>query len=282
MKAGLLDLDPSRPPVTPVDAATLVLVRDAAPGLEVFCVERAATAVFMAGAVVFPGGRVEPDDHDTQWDALVAPASPRLRELAEPGQARALAIAACRECVEEAAILPVDSIVSHADVVSLRDALTSAPAAFREALAARGLRLNLPALVPFARWVTPAAERRRFDARFFLMRAPSGQDGAPDAKETTVSFWASPDDVLARWEAGVIQLAPPTHHTLWWLSQAPSVDVALAVAERRSLAAVHPHLVAVEDTWALALPGDQAHPDTGRIVDGPSRYVLRGEQWRPE
>ncbi len=238
---------------------------------------------FMAGAVVFPGGRVEPDDADDAWQALVVPASPRVASLAnDAAHARGLAVAACRECLEEAAILPVNTDVAHDDVVALRDSLTAAPAAFRDALASRGLRLNLPALVPFARWVTPAAERRRFDARFFMMRAPAGQQGLHDRHETTGSFWASPDEVLARWDTGIVQLAPPTHHTLWTLSQARNVDESLLAAGRRSLERIEPHLVTEGNTLALTLPGDPAHPQRGRIVEGATRYVQRGEQWRPE
>lgn len=279
----LLDLDPTRPPVTPVDAATLVLIRDAARGLEVFCVQRSMASGFMAGAIVFPGGRVEQDDANPAWDALVLSASERLGALAEDAiHARALAIAACRECVEEAAILPVDVPVAHDDVVSLRDSLTATPAAFRDALRAHGLRLNLPALVPFARWVTPAAERRRFDARFFMMRAPSGQEGLHDQHETTGCFWATPAELLERWNSGIVQLAPPTHHTLWTLSQATDVEDALAAAGQRSLDRIEPHLVAVDDTLALTLPGDPAHPRAERLLAGATRYVQRGEQWRPE
>lgn len=279
----LLDLDPSRPPVTPVDAATLVLIRDAARGLEVFCVQRAMASGFMAGAIVFPGGRVEPDDANPAWDALVLPASERLGALAEDAiHARALAIAACRECVEEAAILPVDVPVAHDDVVALRDSLTATTEAFRDVLRARDLRLNLQALVPFARWVTPAAERRRFDARFFMMRAPAGQEGMHDRRETTGSFWATPAELLERWDSGIVQLAPPTHHTLWTLSLAKDVDDALAAAGQRPLDRIEPHLVSVDDTWALTLPGDPAHPRAERLLTGATRYVHRGEQWRPE
>lgn len=282
MTRPLLDLDPSRPPVAPVDAATLVLVRDGAAGLEVFCVERAVESRFMGGAVVFPGGRVEVDDHDPAW-AEVAGATPaRAADLGDEAGGRALTVAACRESLEEAAILPVDGALGHDDVLALRDTLALSAAAFRQALRDAGLRIDLQQLVPFARWVTPAAERRRFDARFFMVRAPEGQPGAPDAHETTRSFWARPGDVLQRWEAGELQLAPPTHHTLWSLTNAGSVDAALDAAAGRALTAIHPHLIEHEGTRALTLPGDPAHPDDGRLLEGPSRYALRGERWMPE
>jgi 8-oxo-dGTP pyrophosphatase MutT (NUDIX family) len=278
----LLDLDPQRPVVRPVDAATLVLIRQAAVGLEVLCVQRHAKSGFMGGAIVFPGGKVDADDSGQEWNAHVLPADGRLDSMADGALSRALAIAACRECLEEAAILPVDGPLSQADVLTLRDVLDSGPAALRSALAARGLRLNLPALIPFARWITPAAERRRFDARFFMLRAPEGQTGSHDARETTQSFWATPDDILAQWGRSEIQLAPPTHHTLWTLARAGSVDEALADASIRPLSAIEPHLIEYDGTVALTLPGDGAHPRAERLTDGATRYVLRQDHWRPE
>lgn len=277
----LLDLDPDRPPADPVDAATLVLVRDGAAGIEVFCVERSLASRFMAGAIVFPGGRVEPDDHDAAWDAVSSAPPDRADQLGAAAVARALTIAACRESLEEAAILPVASAITQADALALRQTLAGGAAAFRAELAARRLQIDRSTLVPFARWVTPAAERRRFDARFFMLRAPQGQPGVHDERETTRSLWDTPAALLDRWRRGEIQLAPPTHHTLWTLSLAASVDDALAAAAVRSLDAIHPHLIEVDGTWALTLPGDPAHPRAARLIDGATRYVLRDDRWQP-
>jgi 8-oxo-dGTP pyrophosphatase MutT (NUDIX family) len=279
----LLDLDPTRPRVTPTDAATLVLLRDGTGGIEVFCVERNQKSRFMGGALVFPGGKVDAEDGSATWDNVVLPARSRIAALADtPVLQRALAIAACRESLEEAAILPVDGALTHAEALRLRQTLTTGVEAFRAALLARGLLIDLASLVPFARWVTPAAEARRFDARFFMLRAPSGQDGAHDEHETMSSVWARPADVLARWDSGHIQLAPPTHHTLWTLSRLATVDDALTLAETLPLAPIEPHLVDCDGTIALALPGDPAHPQAERIIEGQTRYVHRNEQWRPE
>lgn len=277
----LLDLDPDRPVSPPTDAATLVLIRDTDTGLEVFCVRRVVSSRFMGGAMVFPGGKVEAEDYDPEWQSVMLPSAPRVDELGDADLPRALSVTACRECLEEAAILPVDGMLLHNDALALRDILMQGPAALRAALATRHLRINAAALVPFARWVTPAAERRRFDARFFMVRAPDGQHGAHDTVETSQCVWARPADLLTRWNDGDIQLAPPTHHTLWTLAGAASVDDALATAARRPLQSINPLLVAADETWALALPGDPEHPEPERLIDGPTRYVLRGEQWRP-
>ncbi len=280
---SLLNLDASRPPVEPVDAATLVLLRDASDGIEVFCVERNRKSRFMGGALVFPGGRVEASDGDPVWRPFLLP--PHLRADAVGGPAvwrEDLALAACRESLEEAAILPVSGRLTHDQALELRAALATGGDALRAALTARGLRIDLASLVPCARWITPAAEVRRFDTRFYMLRTPAGQEGAHDQYETMASFWATPHEVLARWEARAVQLAPPTHHTLLRLARSRTVDDALALAGTAPLDPVCPALVNYDGTIALTLPGDPDHPQPARIIEGHTRYVLRDEQWRPE
>lgn len=269
----MLDLDATRKGVVPRDAATLVLVRDTGEGLTVFCVERHPKSGFLGGAVVFPGGKVDATDGDPAWDAVTtAPRDPALR---------ALAIAACRESLEEAAILPVHGgALAHEELLALRARAKSED--LRILLGARGLRLDLGALRLFARWITPTAEARRFDARFFLCIAPENQPGAHDERETTTSFWARPSDVLRRFERGEVQLAPPTHRTLDVLSTARTAAEALALAEAACLDPICPTLVRQGDTLALTLPGDPEHDVKEPRVRGKSRFVLRGERWLPE
>lgn len=271
----MLDLDLQRTGVTPKDAATLVLVREAAGGIEVFCVERNKKSRFLGGAIVFPGGKVDASDAAADWEPLTtAP-----RDAAH----RAHAVAACRESLEEARVLPIEGGALADDVLEdLRRRHADDPAALRAFLAAQRLRLDLGALHPIARWVTPVAESRRYDTLFFLAVAPRGQSGAHDETETTASFWAAPAEVLRRFDAGEVQLAPPTHRTLDLLSSARRADEAVALAARACLDPVCPRLVPCGDTLALVLPGDPEHEVRETRVPGPSRYVLRGERWRSE
>jgi hypothetical protein len=142
--------------------------------------------------------------------------------------------------------------------------------------------LDLRALVPLSRWITPKVENRRFDARFFVARAPTGQRGAHDNSETMASFWASPASILARFEKSEIQLAPPTHRTLMQLAGCKTVEDALLVACSASMEPVCPELVKHGETLALTLQGDPQHSVREARIMGPSRYVLRGAHWRPE
>ena len=287
----MLDLDASRKGATARDAATLVLVRDAgmngAGGLEVFCVERHKKSGFLGGAVVFPGGKLDEPDRDPAWAALATP--PRAPRLAAHTGAieaddtrRALAVAACRETLEEAALLPVEGErLAHDDLLGLRARL-AAGESFRALIEERGLRIDLAALHPFARWVTPVAEARRFDARFFLAAVSAGDRGAHDERETTSSFWAAPAEIVRRFVAGEIQLAPPTHRTLEILATLESAREALAWTDSACLDPICPALVRQGDTMALVLPGDPEHDVRESRVPGASRFVLRGERWLPE
>ena len=286
----MLDLKADRAPVPPKDAATLVVVRPApgaASGIEMFCVERNKQSRFMGGAIVFPGGKLDGSDLLAEWTPLATP--PRLPTrgtvpfTVSDAHFRSLAIAGARETLEEAAILHVhDGAVTQDELFALRKELVSVPDALRAFLSKRRLRLDLAALHPFARWITPEAESRRFDARFFVAVAPEGQVGAHDEHETMASFWASPAEIMRRWEAGEVQLMPPTHRTVALFADCDSTDAVLAMASASNLDPICPRLVPQQDTMALVLPGDPQHDLREPRVPGPSRYVLRGDRWHSE
>ncbi len=258
-----------------------MLREGAGAAVEVFCVKRHEKSGFMGGAIVFPGGKVDSADSDAAWSHCCTTPSRRGLEFADGEPAlRALAIAACREAFEEAKLLPVTGrALSDDDLANVSGDLLGY-------LSANGLKLDLTALVPFARWVTPTVESRRFDARFFLTSAPPGQSGAHDNHETTESFWARPADVLDNFFRGQVQLAPPTERTLELLASVSSIAGAHALANASDLAPVCPELVSHHDafgeTLALALPGDPAHSIQVARSIGKSRFVLREGRWLPE
>ncbi|AUX23017.1 NUDIX hydrolase [Sorangium cellulosum] len=255
----------------------MIILRDGPSGLEVFCVRRHASSSFLGGAVVFPGGKVDAQDGAEVWRDRATEPRARVAAFATDAMpARALCVAACRETLEEGAILPVDPPASGDEVDAIgRELAAGAP--LDAVLRRRGLKLALAELVPWARWITPAAESRRFDARFFLLPLPPGQVGRHDGRETTMSLWAAPSEVLERAAHGEFFLAPPTSRTLELLSGVADVRSAVALSERQSLLPICPRFVPGDGAAPpyLALPGDPSHEIRERRTAGPTRYVLR-------
>jgi 8-oxo-dGTP pyrophosphatase MutT (NUDIX family) len=284
----MLDLDLQREGPPARDASTLVVARNASEGgIEVFCVERHKVG-FLGGAVVFPGGKLDAGDLDPEWERFSTPPRPTRTPIASGAEAlRGLAVAACREALEEAAILPIAGPApSLAELLEWRKALAGGTGTLRPILAARGLRLDLGSLHALARWVTPVAESRRFDTRFFLFVSDGATTGAHDDHETTASFWATPTEVLQKHAARALVLAPPTHRTLQVLAGARDTADAVAIADASCLEPICPRVVAQHeaegDTIAIVLPGDPEHDVREMRVPGPSRYVLRGGRFWPE
>ncbi len=282
----MLQFDDDRSATPPRDAATLVLVRDASAGVQVFCVKRHERSGFLGGAVVFPGGKLDEGDRSPAWASAATPPQPAAF-APDPETERALAVTACRETLEEAAILPLAGAeLAHEELLVLRERVAGKPGELLSFLAERSLRLDLAALVPFARWITPMKETRRYDTRFFLTVVGAGQRGAHDEHETTASFWAAPQEVLARFEEGALQLAPPTHRMLTLLSGLGRAEEAVRLARDACLEPICPRLVRQknerDDTVALVLPGDPEHEVRELRVPGPTRFVLRGDRWQPE
>src|SRR3954454_20801402 len=96
--------DQTHPNLKPRDAATLILVDRSGPAPKVLLGRRHARLTFMAGKLVFPGGRIEPADKKMPVaSALDSHAGARLmRGVRRPslGKARALALSAIRETYE--------------------------------------------------------------------------------------------------------------------------------------------------------------------------------------
>ena len=281
----MLDVKLGREGPEPKAAATVLCLRDAPGGLEILCVERAKASGFLGGAIVFPGGKVDAGDTDEALLARATAAPAARDDFAEPEANAALAVAACRECFEEAGLLFHRGPTQPAETRrALRQALLGGRS-FGDVLDSASITLDLAALVPFARWITPVVETRRFDTRFYLARAPGDQDAVHDARETTMAFWATPKAILARFDAGECQLFPPTHRSLELLAALRNVDDAFERAAVRRLMPICPELVvhrdALGETMALTLPGDLEHSLGELRIEGATRYVLRGERWVP-
>jgi 8-oxo-dGTP pyrophosphatase MutT (NUDIX family) len=205
-----------------IPASTLILMRSASAGgpPEILMLERSETMAFAAGALVFPGGRIDPEDH-----ALAA----RFPEV-EDAAAR---IAAIRETIEETGVAP--ALHPAPDSAALRTAM-AAGRPFADLLDEMRLTLDLGALTPFARWCPNFREARRFDTLFYLAEAPGGGRTLHSADETESvhTFWASARTVLAEIEAGRAKAIFPTRRNLERLARFGSL------AEARADSKLHP------------------------------------------
>jgi 8-oxo-dGTP pyrophosphatase MutT (NUDIX family) len=270
--SDILSFDPSAEGVPPKDAATVIPLRTAPSGgaPEIFGVVRNPRSGFLGGALVFPGGKVDPSDGSV---ALTFEETEALRRVAEdPTMVRALLAAALRESLEEAGLLPSGRVdVDAAAITRAREAL-AAGRSFGELVGELAPRAD--ALVPFARWITPRAEGRRFDARFFLMSADACPPPSVDGHEAVRGDWATATAWIEQFHAATVQLAPPTLRVLELLAPCPSVEAALALAGEQSLLPICPEFVP-GDPPMLTLPGDPLHPIAEPRVAGSTRFVLR-------
>ena len=238
-----------RVPAAPRHASTVVLLREAPAGPEAYLLRRVRAMAFAGGMHVFPGGSADPEDAD----ADVAWAGPSASQWAqwfradEP-LARSLVCAAVRETFEECGVLlagpsPTELLadVSSDEWEAERVALEAREQSLSQLLARRGLVLRADLLRPFAHWITPEVEPKRFDTRFFLAQLPAGQVCRDVGGEADVRLWVRPQDALDRG----LTLMPPTHEALTDL--AGFSDVASALAVERTVVPVAPRFVVRDD-----------------------------------
>ena len=178
-------------------AATVMLLRDAdtSEGIEVFMLRRTTTAAFAGGMYVFPGGKVEEADGE-----------------GDDGYA----VAAIRECYEEAGVLLATDaggrmVADGHPALSHRQAVYDGTIGLRQLCAEHDLTLAIDDLVWISHWITPVGESpRRFDTRFFIAAAPPSQVSRHDDNETIASTWMGPKDALGRHERRELTMMPPT------------------------------------------------------------------------
>jgi 8-oxo-dGTP pyrophosphatase MutT (NUDIX family) len=225
-------------------ASTVIVLRPRHPSFEVLLLRRHDNVAFMAGAYVFPGGRVDEAD---RAGADTPPSSPRFPDL------------------------------------SAEEDLTYRRAAVRELHEEANLKIDATTLVPFAHWVTPEIEIRRYDTRFFLARMPDGQHARHDDQETTAVAWLTPDEALEECRTHRIMLPPPTWTTFRQLQPFSSVDDVFSWAGSRTIVRIQPGFIKTDDVTMLTLPGDPLFPTVpGWEVPEETRFVLTEKnRWQP-
>ena len=263
------------------DASTVIVLRDTEAGIETFLLCRHRQSGFMGGAHVFPGGKVDEDDRSAGWlnyvDQTDTAITSALGEQDGEG-GLGLLVAGIRETFEEAGVL-LARASDAADLVSARTRLHEG-GDFMALAKEVEMRIDASALVPYARWITPKMESRRFDTRFYIARMPESQQASHDGSETTSAAWLRPCEALDDMFSGRIKLAPPTVRTLRWLADFEDSGAVMQDARSRTPPLVRPRIVAGEGSWFLALPGDPEHPEDEPVLPGATRMVFEHGAWR--
>ena len=264
--------------LVPRPAATLILVRDAAPGMEVFMIRRKQSAAFMGGAHVFPGGGVDATDSAAELAACCeglddAAAS---RQLGVDRGGLAYWAAALRECFEEAGLLLAqDAAGEYADLdhperaavfAQWREAIRGGSATLADLCREHRLRLAAGRLAYYSHWITQPGRPRRYDTRFFVAEAPRGQTASHDNSETVDHLWIRPGEALARHRSGDIQLVFPTIKTLESIERFETAAALLEFARSpRKMPAMAPRSANTREGKKLLVPGDYAYAEVGKL-----------------
>lgn len=278
----------------PRDAATVIVVRPVDPGpIEVLFMQRSRSQSFMGGATVFPGGALDAADGDSTLMARVRSPEPsgavqRLGEEGlDPAKAVGLHLAAVRETFEECGLmLGLEPALSQGRLpdAAARRRLLDEEQPFPELAQAMDWRFDLSGLLPWARWVTPESEKRRFDTRFLVAVLPGGQKPVPDDRETTRLQWLTPNQALVQHRQGEIRLMPPTLVTVTELSRYASIDRLIAAAVQRRPPLIRPKIFISGDEFGVHLPNDPQYEDPGAPSrddeNEPSRVVMRNGRWQ--
>ena len=242
-------------PAKPRDAATLILLRDCrqhSAGIEVLLLRRHARSAFLPGAYVFPGGVVEETDFAPEMAVLCRglsfdQAHRIIKDVSPPEKSLGFFVAAIRESFEESGILLAHGNAGRRTqdekqmtrLAGYRAKVHANPPTFVSRLRDETLELATDALHYFAHWITPEVLPIRFDARFFVAAAPSGQEASPDGKETVEAKWISPRDALEEHQKGSLKLAPPTFHSLSELAGFLTVGEAMASTHGKMIVTRH-------------------------------------------
>jgi 8-oxo-dGTP pyrophosphatase MutT (NUDIX family) len=247
--------------IVPVPAATILLVRDAPDGLEVFMVKRHHQVDFVSGALVFPGGKVDKTDY--------AAALPDHTDGGEGWSEAMRALGACaiREAFEESGILLArDAGGGFVDAERLatldayRGPLDRHEIGLLDLVRKEQLRLAFDQLAAFAHWITPEHMPKRFDTIFFVARSPVGHLGKHDGRESVDSVWIAPERAIADRKSWNVVF--PTKLNLMKLAQTATVADAVAKARGTAPLTVTPWVEQSPEGAILRIREDAGYAQT--------------------
>lgn len=252
--------------------------------------KRNVRSEFAGGVHVFPGGAVDAADRGRVAEEICCGRTEEeacgLLGVREGGLA--YWVAALRECFEEAGVLvaygPALSHEGHRQLIDLagmpdeqrfaghRIAVIEKRLRFLDVCAEEGLQLAVDRVHYFAHWITPVGVPRRYDTRFFVTKAPTGQTAAHDTGETVEHVWTTPDQALRRHREGEIELVFPTIRSLQAIKRFSTTAelIAAAAAAADSVPTVEPRVVVESNGVRILLPGDPGYEDAP-LAEPPDR-----------
>lgn len=258
-------------------AATVLLARDGAEGMELFMVVRHHQIDFASGALVFPGGSADPSDSD-----------PRIRGLSDgvdgvDDEMLAVMVAAAREAFEECGVLLAraegQSVVEGARADELgaryRTALEAGEIGMADIAEREGLRLALDRLTHFAHWITPPHMPKRFDTHFFLTEAPGDHVLAHDGHESVDSVWITPQAACEEADAGKRTVIFPTRLNIEKVGRSRTVADAIRAAEASPVVTVQPVSEKAEGGRIMRIPIEAGYGAAELFVEGGAGKAAR-------
>ena len=252
-----------------VPAATVLLLRDRPEGLEVFMVVRHHQIDFASGALVFPGGKADPQDFEAE-----------LRDLADGGNADdklfAAEVSALRETFEECGILLANDAetgkmidgVRLAGLQKFRQPIVDGELKFADLLSAERLRLQCSELGHFAHWITPEMMPKRFDTHFFVASAPEDHLALHDGHESVDSVWITPQTALAEAAAGTRTIIFPTLRNIEKLGHCKTVEEAMTASRASTPVPVLPWIERRDEGNFLCIPPEAGYDVNEEFMPG--------------
>ncbi|MEZ5901587.1 MAG: NUDIX hydrolase [Hyphomicrobiaceae bacterium] len=271
-------------PAQPRIAATLMLARDGTDGLELFMVVRHHEIEFASGALVFPGGSVDPADFDPRWRNLAVGVDWASDEML------CLMAAAAREAFEECGVLFARGttrgpLIEGARAEALgrryRQAIERGAVGFADMIEREGLVAAFDRLVHFAHWITPPHMPKRFDTHFFLAEAPLDHVLRHDGRESVDSIWLTPAHACSEADAGRRTVLFPTQLNLEKVGRHRTVAEAIAAGRDARVVTVRPEPRTTDEGRILRIPMEAGYGAQEFLLIGghgqPTRIVRRDE-----
>ncbi|KAI8337049.1 hypothetical protein BC941DRAFT_426534 [Chlamydoabsidia padenii] len=241
-------------------------------------------------AHVFPGGVVDKNDNETSWKHILSSSDSSTDTMLTHK------ICAIRETFEESGLLlttPAAHTVPELDTEMWRHRVHDDATQFKHMCELYNLQPTVDQLIPFANWITPDFEKKRFNTLFFLTVLHQTVDEehqetikvSADGKETVRMDWFDPQQALDQYNQKKIMLFPPQWYALQCLNEikqhkdlAANVGIGALRTKSCNLITIRPQLNKLDDdngnyTQFLAYPGDESYTTTDEDTSNDYTYI---------